>query len=73
MRLAVADVVEGVVLEANQQRALPAFGPAGRASQGMMLVTYMDHPLWFFIFFFLQLTAADGPWRAITELRDCSP
>lgn len=51
MRLAVADVVEGVVLEANQQRALPAFGPAGRASQGMMLVTYMDHPLWFFIFF----------------------
>lgn len=52
MGLAVADVVEGVVLEANQQRALPAFGPAGRASQGMMLVTYMDHPLWFFIFFF---------------------
>lgn len=54
MRLAVADVVEGVVLEANQQRALPAFGPAGRASQGMMLVTYMDHPLWFFIFFFFN-------------------
>lgn len=61
MRLAVADVVEGVVLEANQQRALPAFGPAGRASQGMMLVTYMDHPLWFFIFFFSSINSRRRP------------